>query len=115
MRRIRSKKAITGIIFVHTTKLLGSMILSAQVPGHPEVAYELPAQSPQNVISKKQNYQQVYAWIRRLTKDDGMIVEERQRIATGGRQLCGWLSPGGWIRGLTIRDVLRNGCAIKIP
>jgi len=33
-------------------KLLGSMILSAHVPGQPEVSYELPAQSPQNVISK---------------------------------------------------------------
>lgn len=29
-----------------TTKFAGSMSLSAQVPGHPEVAYEFPAQSP---------------------------------------------------------------------
>ena len=35
----------------HTTKLLGSITLSAHVPGQSEVAYELPAQSPQNVMS----------------------------------------------------------------
>ena len=29
-----------------TTKLLGSIRRSVQVPGHPEVAYEFPAQSP---------------------------------------------------------------------
>jgi len=34
------------------TMLFGSAILSAHVPGQPEVAYELPAQSPQNVMSK---------------------------------------------------------------
>ena len=34
-----------------TTKLFGSCNRSAQVPGHPEVAYEFPAQSPQNVMS----------------------------------------------------------------
>ena len=34
-----------------TTKFPGSCNRSAQVPGHPEVAYEFPAQSPQNVMS----------------------------------------------------------------
>ena len=34
-----------------TSKLFGSCNRSAHVPGHPEVAYEFPAQSPQNVIS----------------------------------------------------------------
>ena len=34
-----------------TTKFLGSCNRSAQVSGHPEVAYEFPAQSPQNVMS----------------------------------------------------------------
>lgn len=40
------------VSIAHTTKLLGSIILSAHVPGQPEVAYEFPAQSPQNVISE---------------------------------------------------------------
>lgn len=31
---------------VRTTKLLGSIKRSGHVPGQPEVAYELPAQSP---------------------------------------------------------------------
>jgi hypothetical protein len=35
-------------------KLLGSMSLSEHVPGQPEVAYELPAQSPQNVMSERE-------------------------------------------------------------
>jgi len=39
------------MLHVAFTKLVGSMILSAHVPGHPLDAYELPAQSPQNVIS----------------------------------------------------------------
>jgi len=36
-----------------TSKLLGSFRRSAHVPGHPDVAYELPAQSPQKVMSAR--------------------------------------------------------------
>ena len=34
-----------------TSKFPGFCNRSSQVPGHPEVAYEFPAQSPQNVMS----------------------------------------------------------------
>lgn len=44
--------ALTTIL-VLTTKLAGSIKRSGHVPGHPEVAYELPAQSPQNVMSTR--------------------------------------------------------------
>ena len=37
----------------HTTKLLGSIKRSVHVPGQPEVAYELPAQSPAGEINRK--------------------------------------------------------------
>jgi len=40
------------IIQVAFSKFFGSCSRSSQVPGHPEVAYEFPAQSPQNVMSK---------------------------------------------------------------
>jgi len=40
-----------------TSKFSGSCNRSAQVPGHPEVAYEFPAQSPQNVMSIREPYQ----------------------------------------------------------
>jgi len=44
------------------TMLVGFAILSAHVPGQPEVAYELPAQSPQNVISK------IIEWLEKKVK-----------------------------------------------
>jgi hypothetical protein len=100
----------------HTTKLLGSMILSAHVPGQPEVAYELPAQSPQNVISRSESISKERSgWPARLTKDNGMICEKRQRIATSGRQLCRRFAPGGRIRGFTIRDILGYSITIEVP
>jgi len=40
------------MIQVAFSKFFGSCNRSSQVPGHPEVAYEFPAQSPQNVMSK---------------------------------------------------------------
>jgi len=39
-----------------TTKFSGSCKRSAQVPGHPEVTYEFPAQSPQNVMAKAESH-----------------------------------------------------------
>lgn len=45
------ENAAIEMLAIRTTMLFGSAILSAHVPGQPEVAYELPAQSPQKVMS----------------------------------------------------------------
>jgi len=50
-----------------------------------------------------------------LTKDDRMVLEERQGIAASRRQLCRRLSPSRRIWRLTIRDISRDSCAIEIP
>lgn len=92
------------------------MSRAAHVPGQPEVAYELPAQSPQNVMSEM--YIQLRTEVRRnirRTENDGVIREEFEGVASARRQLRSWLSPGGWIRGLTVCDIQRDSGSIEVP
>jgi hypothetical protein len=42
----KSKVYWAGSLRAQTSKFLGSIKRSSQVPGQPEVAYEFPAQSP---------------------------------------------------------------------
>ena len=61
-----------------TTKLFGSCNRSSQVPGHPEVAYEFPAQSPQNVMSTAESQirdGQSYGWFDELPKMMDMLMK----------------------------------------
>lgn len=57
-----------------TTKFAGSISWLAHVPGQPDVAYELPAQSPQKVIScsakASGEFHDKAICRRRRTKDD---------------------------------------------
>jgi len=62
------------------TKLDGFKIRSAHVPGQPDVAYELPAQSPQNVISN------MIVWFLKYFRGSQPVGS---RVAVGFGQLAG--------------------------
>jgi hypothetical protein len=51
----------------------------------------------------------------RRTENDGVIREEFEGVASARRQLRSWLSPGGWIRGLTVCDIQRDSGSIEVP
>ena len=71
-----------------TSKFFGSCNRSAQVPGHPEVAYEFPAQSPQNVISTVKVGRTLVKSLghSKLTENDGHVDEEFAERITVRRQ-----------------------------
>ena len=50
--KVRDQRSVTWSSkkYSHTTKFAGSMRRSEHVPGHPDVAYEFPAQSPKGCI-----------------------------------------------------------------
>lgn len=52
-----------------TTKLLGFSSLSAQVPGQPDVAYELPAQSPVSRLSVERWVSEILGVAKSLTAE----------------------------------------------
>jgi hypothetical protein len=52
-----------------TTKLLGFSSLSAQVPGQPDVAYELPAQSPVSRLSVEPWVSEILGGAKSLTAE----------------------------------------------
>ena len=98
-----------------TSKFFGSCNRSAQVPGHPEVAYEFPAQSPQNVISKARSETRKSLSRFGLTENDGHVNEElAERIAVRRQESRRRYAPMGWIWS-TGEDILWYGSPVERP